>query len=539
MARLMLPWRVRPAIVLVLLAFSGLISTSAFADQVIRVMAANTSSGNGQSYDPGHGNRIFQGLDPDIALVQEMNITLNGTKNSPATYRSWVDTNFGASFYYHVETGKSIPNGIVSRYPFVNTGVWEDSAMPDREFVWARIDLPGDMNLLAISVHLSSGGGSSVRNTQAGSLRNLIQANKQATDHVVIGGDFNTDNRSESCLSTLSAVVVTGSPWPIDQSGIGGTNASRAKPYDWVVPGASLAALSTPLVIGSNTFANGLVFDSRVYSPLSAVSPVLAGDSGATGMQHMAVMRAFLIPTNDAPLIAQGASVPVTLSQNNSPVAFSRSLSATDPDGDPLSWSISAAASHGTAGIVAPATGGSVALSYAPVANYAGSDSFVVRVSDGQGGTDSITVNLTVEAVAAYVRWTYDSFPSLDPGTEASVWGEGADPDGDGYTNLEEFAHGLDPRLADCAPNLLSCTRELAGGAILLSYKLRMDGEAPALDYTVQVAADLAGTWTELSPERYEVLLEEDLAGGFRKRSIRLDEDVLATVKFFRLLISR
>lgn len=398
LARLMLWSRVLSRLLALAAASLGLLIPLSSADEVVRIMAANTSSGNLQSYDPGHGNRIFQGLDPDIALVQEMNVTLNGSKNSTATYRQWVNENFGTSFHYHVETGKSIPNGIVSRYPFLATGVWEDTQMPDREYVWARIDIPGDMNLLAISVHLSSGGGSSTRNTQAGNLRTLIQANKQATDHVVLGGDFNTDSRSEACLSTLASVVVTSSPWPVDQAGLGGTNASRAKPYDWVAPGSSLAALSTPLVIGSNSFANGLVFDSRVYTPLSAVAPVMAGDSGATNMQHMAVMRAFLIPTNDPPVIAQGTSVSVTLSANNSPTAFSRSLSATDSEGDPLTWTILTPASHGTAGVQAPSIANSVNLSYQPVANYTGSDSFVVRVSDGNGGTDTITVNLTITA---------------------------------------------------------------------------------------------------------------------------------------------
>ena len=50
-----------------------------------------------------------------------------------------------------------------------------------------------------------------------------------------------------------------------------------------------------PVVIGANAFTNGLVFDSRVYSPLSAVPPVLATDSGATGMQHMGVLKDFMI----------------------------------------------------------------------------------------------------------------------------------------------------------------------------------------------------------------------------------------------------
>ena len=41
--------------------------------------------------------------------------------------------------------------------------------------------------------------------------------------------------------------------------------------------------VEVPVVIGSNTFPNGLVFDSRVYSPLSEVSPIQQGDSNVTG----------------------------------------------------------------------------------------------------------------------------------------------------------------------------------------------------------------------------------------------------------------
>jgi endonuclease/exonuclease/phosphatase family metal-dependent hydrolase len=538
MARLVLGSRVFFRTAALAATCLGLLAPAALADEVVRIMAANTSSGNNQSYDPGHGNRIFQGLDPDIALVQEMNVTLNGSKNSAATYRQWVNENFGTSFHYHVETGKSIPNGIVSRYPFLASGVWEDDEMPDREFVWARIDLPGDMNLLAVSVHLSSGGGSSVRNAQATDLRALIQANKLATDHVVIGGDFNTDSRSESCLTTLSTVVRTASPWPADQNGVGGTNASRAKPYDWVAPGSALAALSTPLVVGSSSFANGLVFDSRVYDPLSAVSPVQEDDSGATNMQHMAVMRAFLIPTNDPPVIAQGPSVSVTLSANNHPTAFSCSLSATDPEGDPLTWSIQAQASHGTAGIVAPAGGNSVNLSYQPTTNYTGSDSFIARVSDGKGGTDTVSVQVTVQAVSALDAWTYTAFQPLSPATQAAVWGEAADPDQDGYANLEEFAHGLDPEAPDAAPSLLSCSLGEDRHPIL-TFKMRMDGNQPALAYTLHASTDPSDDGSPLLPEDYTVLNDTDLGNGFTRRRIRIATPPTLSRRFFQLTYER
>jgi endonuclease/exonuclease/phosphatase family metal-dependent hydrolase len=397
----------------VLWGLCGAVST---ADEVVRIMAANISSGTNQSYDGGEGSRIFDGLNPDIALVQEMNVGTNSTAN----YNSWVSTNFGAGYTYFVESGKNIPNGIVSRYPIVASGVWNDPEIGDREFVWARINLPGDQNLLAVSVHFkaSSGGTNETRrNNQAVALNGFIAGEVEATDYLVIGGDFNTYSRNSSvepCLGTLSSRVVVASPWPADQAGNTNTNASQSSPYDWVMPGPSLAALATPLVNGPNTHVNGLVFDSRDYTPLSAVAPVLVGDSGATGMQHMAVMRAFLIPTNDPPVITQGASVAVTLSKNNTPTAFSRSLNATDGDGNPLTWSIATAPANGTAGIVAPATGGTVALSYVPALNFVGTDSFVVQVADGQGGTDLITVNLTISPPP-------NSAPVITQGTAVAV----------------------------------------------------------------------------------------------------------------------
>ena len=852
MARLVLGSAVLRRISLTATVLWGLCGAVSTADEVVRIMAANISSGTNQSYDGGEGSRIFDGLNPDIALVQEMNVGSNSVTN----YNSWVSTNFGAGYTYFVETGKNIPNGIVTRYPILEADVWNDPEISDREFVWARIDLPGDKNLLAVSVHFkaSSGGTNETRrNNQAVALNGFIAGEVEATDYLVIGGDFNTYSRNSSvepCLGTLSSRVVVASPWPADQAGNTNTNASQSSPYDWVMPGPSLAALATPLVIGPNTHINGLVFDSRDYTPLTAVAPVLSGDSGATGMQHMAVMRAFLIPTNDppvitqgtavavtlsrnntptafsrslnatdgdgnplawsiatpatngtagvvapatggtvalsyvpalnyvgtdsfvvqvadgqggtdtitvnltissppntAPVITQGTAVAVTLSKNNTPTAFSRSLNATDVDGNPLTWSISTAATNGTAGIVAPATGGTVALSYVPALNYVGSDSFVVQVADGQGGTDTITVNLTIspppnsapvitqgtsvavtlsknntptafsrslnatdvdgnpltwsistaatngtagivapatggtvvlsyvpalnyvgtdsftvqvtdgrggsdvvtvnltveeppnqvpvitgtevvvvtltqngfpvafqqvlaaadadadplswsvtvpgdhgtasvvvpasggsvvlayqpvagylgndsftvgvsdgrggsdsvvvqvviEAAPAYDSWTFERFAPLSPEDEGTRWGEDADPDDDGFTNLEEFAHGLDPEVADAASNLMSISREGPGpgSALVLSYKVRMDGAVAALDYSLMASNTLAAGWAVLPAEAYEAIGDADLGGGFRLRTIRLLGGHPTPARFFRLQFAR
>ncbi len=255
---------------------------------LLRVVAANTTSGNLQSYTPGHGVRIFQGLKPDVALVQEMNYG----GNTPADIRAFVDAAFGPEFWFYREPTGQIPNGVVSRYRIAEVGFWDDPETNTREFAWARIDLPGSRDLWAVSVHLLTGGN---RTAEAQALLARLQA-LPADDYVVLGGDFNSPSRGDGSASTLSTYFKTSAPYPVDQAGNDKTNANRSSPYDWVLADSQLQAASTPVVIGGNRFDAGLVFDSRVYTPLGDVAPVLAGDSDAPSMQHMAVVRDFLLP---------------------------------------------------------------------------------------------------------------------------------------------------------------------------------------------------------------------------------------------------
>ncbi|RKH02382.1 lamin tail domain-containing protein [Corallococcus carmarthensis] len=257
----------------------------------LRLMAANLSSGTGQDYDPGHGIRIFQGTDADVVMIQEFNYKTD----SAADIRSFVDTAFGTGFSYYREAGAQIPNGIISRYPIIASGEWDDTQVSNRDFAWARINIPGPKDLWAISVHLLTTS-SSIRNTEASNLVKFINANVPAGDFLVIGGDFNTGSRSEAAFSTFSSVVSTASPYPADRNGNTNTNAGRSSPYDHVLVDSDLRAYQTSVVIGSSTFANGLVADTRVYSPISDISPAVSGDSGASGMQHMGIIKDFLIP---------------------------------------------------------------------------------------------------------------------------------------------------------------------------------------------------------------------------------------------------
>ncbi|MEO8798852.1 MAG: endonuclease, partial [Polyangiaceae bacterium] len=180
------------------------------------------------------------------------------------------------------------------RFPIVASGFWKDTAVADRDFSWAQIDIPGPRDLFAISTHLLTSSATN-RNIQANELVTNINANVHDA-YVVLGGDFNTADHGEECLTTLGAVLDTGAPYPKDGDGNDNTNASRSKPYDWVAVSPDLAQFQVPVIIGATSFDHGLVVDTRVYSPIEDLAPALSTDSAATNMQHMSVVKEFAVP---------------------------------------------------------------------------------------------------------------------------------------------------------------------------------------------------------------------------------------------------
>jgi VCBS repeat-containing protein len=92
---------------------------------------------------------------------------------------------------------------------------------------------------------------------------------------------------------------------------------------------------------------------------------------------------------NTAPVAANATS------STNEDTALTASLPAvTDGESDPVTYAKATNPSHGTATVT---SGGG--YTYTPTANYSGPDSFTYTVSDGQGGSNTYTVSLTVNAV--------------------------------------------------------------------------------------------------------------------------------------------
>lgn len=257
----------------------------------VRMVAGNLTSGGNQTWDSGAGIRILQGVHADILMLQEFNY--QSLLNSD--FRQFTDLVCGAecTWVRGPAVSSGIPNVVISRYPFISSGSWTDPYVSNRSFVYAEIDVPGPVDLWAISVHLLTSS-ATARQNEAIELMSNISANALG-DLVVVGGDFNTSNRTEPALMTFDPIFDVLGPYPADLGGDEDTNSTRTKPYDWLLVNDSLDALSIPTQIGAHVFPSGAVIDTRVYTPISDLAPAMATDSAEPSMQHMAVVRDFAL----------------------------------------------------------------------------------------------------------------------------------------------------------------------------------------------------------------------------------------------------
>lgn len=107
----------------------------------------------------------------------------------------------------------------------------DDENTKDREFVYAKIDVPGPNKLWAVSVHLLTKN-AKTRNEEATEHSGYIKSKVPDNDYLVIGGDFSTNNIDESAIHTLADLVDT-THVPADQSGKAGIIEAAASHMIW------------------------------------------------------------------------------------------------------------------------------------------------------------------------------------------------------------------------------------------------------------------------------------------------------------------
>ena len=123
------------------------------------------------------------------------------------------------------------------------------------------------------------------------------------------------------------------------------------------------------------------------------------GDNGALNVGALAIYGGVLTAAEVTSLGAAGASIgsqppsivegsPRTLEAVKNGPGVDLVFNASDPNSDPVSWSISGAAAHGSAVIVSN-NATQCTVRYTPTAGYSGTDSYIVRAIDGTGAAGS------------------------------------------------------------------------------------------------------------------------------------------------------
>ncbi len=171
---------------------------------------------------------------------------------------------------------------------------------------------------------------------------------------------------------------------------------------------------------GSYSFNPGSDFNDLAVGTTRQVSFSYNATDSSGAVSTPAIVTITVIGSNDAPL-----STDLNLTTDED-VPVNGAISANDPDGDKLSYSLTGSPANGTV-VLNPATGTFV---YTPNANYNGNDSFVVTISDGNGGTttSNVAIIVTPENDAPVVgnqNLTTDENVAI-PGSVG-----GSDPDGD------------------------------------------------------------------------------------------------------------
>jgi VCBS repeat-containing protein len=205
-----------------------------------------------------------------------------------------------------------------------------------------------------------------------------------------------TSNGSVTGTATITDAATNSAPVAVDDT-LGATEdtavtfaAADLTGNDTDADGNSLSIASVGNGTGGTVVLNGdgtVTFTPSANFSGAATFTYTVSDGTATSNTATATVNVSAV--NDAP-VAAGATV-----STNEDTALSGSLpSATDTESDTVTYAKATDPAHGTVTV-----GANGSYTYAPTANYHGSDSFTYTVSDGNGGSNTYTISITVNAV--------------------------------------------------------------------------------------------------------------------------------------------
>ncbi|CAM5224899.1 tandem-95 repeat protein [Alishewanella longhuensis] len=250
-------------------------------------------------------------------------------------------------------------------------------------------DIDGDN--LAYSLTTSPANGTLVLNADSGTFTYTPNANYNGSDSFVV---TISDGQGGSTTSTvtLNVTPVNDAPVSADQTlsteedtALNGAIVADDIDGDDLAYSLSTSPANGTVVLNAETGTFTYTPNANFNGSDSFVVTISDGQGGST----TSTVTLNVTPVNDAPVSADQ-----TLSTEED-TALNGAIVADDIDGDDLAYSLSTSPANGT--VVLNAETGT--FTYTPNANFNGSDSFVVTISDGQGGSTTSTVTLNVTPV--------------------------------------------------------------------------------------------------------------------------------------------
>jgi VCBS repeat-containing protein len=203
------------------------------------------------------------------------------------------------------------------------------------------------------------------------------------------------DGQADGNVATVGITIDPVNDAPVADAGSLTTNEDTATTGTLVATDVDGPALT--YVLGDTANAHGTVTltDATTgafeYTPDANYNGTASFTFQATDGQldsNVATVTITVTPVNDAPVAAgQGLST-------NEDTLLTGAVTATDVDGDTLSYSVVDGPAHGSVAFNADGS-----YTYTPDANYNGADSFTFKANDGQADSNVATVAITVNPV--------------------------------------------------------------------------------------------------------------------------------------------
>ena len=306
-------------------------------------------------------------------------------------------------------------------------------------FAYKANDGIADSNIATVAITISAVNDAPVANN------NGYSRNEDVTFTVAAPGVLGNDTDSDG--NPLTAILVSGQSHGtltlnangsftfVPQANYNGPDSFTYKASDGIADSNVATVTITINPVNDAPVAAGDSYSTSEDTPLSVAAPgVLGNDTDIDSATLKAIktsspghgtvtldvdgsflytpaanfhgVDSFTYRANDGTLSSTVATVTITVSAvNDAPVANNQSrtlnedgtraitLTGSDVDGNPLTYTIVTPPSHGTL------TGTAPSVTYVPAANYNGLDSFTFKANDGSLDSNIATVSLTVNPV--------------------------------------------------------------------------------------------------------------------------------------------